>query len=125
MGVESRRSHSCAVFSGAWLENNIRLPLVSPFNAMTAGRKESGTEPIAPLAWAMVLAIAIFSCYVYVLSEQVNRAETLRHVWLQKTAAPDRLEQFSATPAEKNAIGYPGPPTEGRHDLTGTAVLRR
>jgi len=73
----------------------------------------------------MVLAIAIFSCYVYVLSEQVNRAETLRHVWLHKTAAPGRVEQFSATPAEKNAIGYPGPSTAARHDVTGTAVSRR
>jgi hypothetical protein len=26
---------------------------------------------------------------------------------------------------QKNAIGYPGPPTEARHDLTGTAVSRR
>jgi hypothetical protein len=92
---------------------------------MTAGRKESGTEPIALLAWAMVLAIAIFSCYVYVLTEQVNRAETVRHVWLQKTAAPARVEQFSATPADQNAIGYPGSQTKARHDLTVTAVLPR
>jgi hypothetical protein len=76
-----------------------------PFNATIAGRKESGTEPIAPLAWAMVLVIAIFSCYVYVLSEQVNRAETLRHVWLQKTATPVKVEQFSATPADQYALG--------------------
>ena len=100
-------------------------PSSDPFNATIAGRKESGAEPIAKLAWAMVLVIAIFSCYVYVLSEQVNRAETLRHVWLQKTAAPDRAEQFSATPAEKNAISYSGPPTAARHDLTGTAGSRR
>ena len=79
---------------------------------------------MALLAWGLALAIVVFSYYVYVLNEQVNRAETLRQAFLPKNIAPAGVEQVSAAPVVQNVIGHPRAQAKARQDFAVTAISR-
>jgi hypothetical protein len=107
------------------MKSTIERSSSAPFNAIAVDRKESALVPGTMLVWALILAIAIFSVYVYVLTEQVNRAEIQRQALLHKKPGPASVEPLPARPASRDVIGYPDAETSARHDFIISAVSRR